>query len=130
MTLPREFERIREQIFQNLLQSLRIAYKCGRERRIDIDAEGQVLRFRDVMESALDAVADRCERNLLGLDGNRSRLDFRQIENVINKGHEIRSRGMNVLGEIHLFCSEISTGIFRELLSQYQDRVQRRSQFM
>ena len=77
MSLSRELKRIRKQIFKNLLQALRIAGKCRRQRRIDIDTEDKALGFRNVMERALDAVSNRSKGNFFGFNRYRTGLDLR-----------------------------------------------------
>ena len=106
MTLRREFEGIRQQVLQDLLQPFRVGRERRRQRRIDIDAECQVLGFRNVMERPFDAVPQRRERDLFGLDRNRAGFDFRQIQNIVDEREQVRSGRVDVLGEIDLFRRE------------------------
>jgi hypothetical protein len=55
--LRRELERVRQQVLQDLLETLRVGRQRARERLVDVDAEHQVLRLGHVMEHPLDAVA-------------------------------------------------------------------------
>ena len=62
MTLGRELKCVRQQILENLLQSLRVADERGRQIGIDVDAEREILRLGDVVERAFYAVPQRRER--------------------------------------------------------------------
>ena len=89
LALPGELEGIGQQVLQNLLQALRVARKRARQAVVDIDVEQQVLRLGDVVERALDAVTQRLERDLFGLDGDRSRFDLREVENVVDQRQQV-----------------------------------------
>ena len=57
LSMSRELERVREQVLQDLLETLRVAGEGGRQGVVDLDLERQVLRFGDVVERAFDVVA-------------------------------------------------------------------------
>ena len=83
-----------------------------------------------MVERAFDAVAQRPEGDRLGLDGYGARLDLRQVENVVDQREKIGAGRVDVPGEIHLFGHQVAGRVFGKLLSQYQDRVERRPQLM
>ena len=57
LSVGRELEGVRQQVLQDLLETLRVAGEGRRQRVVDLDLERQVLRFGDVVERAFDAVA-------------------------------------------------------------------------
>ena len=64
----------------------------------------EVLRLGDVVERALDAVAQRREGDLLGLDRDRARLDLRQVENVVDQRQQVGAGRVDVPGELDLLA--------------------------
>ena len=130
VALRGELERIREQVLENLLQALRVGRERARQRRVDVDVERQALRLGDVVERAFDAVAQRRERDLLGLDRDRARLDLRQVENVVDEREQIGAGRVNVPRELDLLRRQVAGRVLRELLAENQDRVERRAQLV
>ena len=104
--------------------------KESRQAGVKLDDEGQVLAFRDVAEVAFHRFLKRCKADLLGLDRDRAGLDFREIEDVIDEIEQIGSRGVDVAGKIDLLWLQIAAGILGELLTENEDRVQRRAQLV
>ena len=88
------------------------------------------LGLRDVMEGAVDALAQRVEGDLLGLDGDRARLDLRQIEDVVDEGQQIGARRVDVLGEVDLLAGQVAADVLGQLLAEDEDRVERRAQLV
>src|SRR5262249_27209808 len=84
MALGREFESIRKQILQDLLEPLGVRSEHWRQRSIDIHTESQVLRLCHVMERPLHTFPQRYESDLFRFDCNRSGLDLGKIENVVD----------------------------------------------
>ena len=130
LPLRSELEGIRQQVLENLLQPLRVAREYTRQRVVDLHVEGQILRFGEVMEVAFDGLAEPAKRNLLRFHSDRARLDLRQVENVIDECEQVGSRRMDVLGEVNLLRGQIAAIVFRELLPQDEDRVERRAQLV
>ncbi len=60
--------------------------------RVELDLEREALRLGDVVEGAVDGVAQRREGDLLGLDRDRAGLDLRQVEDVVDQGRAGRCR--------------------------------------
>src|SRR5262249_11052189 len=72
-----EFECVREEVLQHLLQTLRIgAYR--RHVRRDVDFECEVLLLGERPEVALDVLGDFRQKYLSGLDPHLAGLDLRQ----------------------------------------------------
>lgn len=61
MPVMGEFECVRQQVFQNLLQSLRIHRERRRQVGIEIQHERESVRFRHVAEFTLNGVMDAAE---------------------------------------------------------------------
>ena len=108
LTLRGELERVREQVLENLLQTFRVAGERARQRIVDLDLEGQVLRLGEVVERSFDTVAKRREGDLLGFDGDRAGLDLREVEDVVDERQQVGAGRMDVLGELDLLRRQIA----------------------
>ena len=89
--MRREFEGIRQQVFEDLLQPLRIAREASRQAVVDDDLEGQILGLGEMAEVAVDAVAEGAECDLLGFNGDRARFDLGQVQDVVDQREQVRS---------------------------------------
>jgi hypothetical protein len=58
-------------------------------------------------------------------DGDRSRFDLRQVENVGDQIEQVGPGAVNGAGELDLFRREIAFGVVAQLLAQDQDAVER-----
>jgi hypothetical protein len=68
----------------------------------------------DVEKILLDVVTQVDEPHLTWFDGNRSRLDLRKIENVVDEGEEVGARGVNRRRKADLLRREVSLHVFRK----------------
>ena len=108
VTLRRELDGVGEQVLEDLLETLGIAGQGARQVGGEMDVEGQVLVLGDVPEVAVDGVAEAGERDLLGLDGDRARLDLREVEDVVDEVEQVGAGRVDVAGEIDLLGLEIA----------------------
>jgi hypothetical protein len=111
-TVMREFERIAEQVFDDLLQPLRIGENRFRQLRIELDVELDFLRLRDMAEGPLDVAVEIGEPQLAHVDHDRARLDLREVENVVNQHQQVIAGRVNRFGKLHLPGREIPIRVF------------------
>src|SRR6185503_20811663 len=97
-----EFECIREQVFEHLLQALGIREDTATETCIDLHVERETLALGFVIEGALDDVDEGAERCLFGVDSHGARLDFRQVQNVGDEVEQVGPCAVNRAGELDL----------------------------
>ena len=71
-----KLERIRKQVFQDLIEPLRIGTHGVRHARIDVDLEADPFSFRDVPERPLHRLAHFFEADLADVERNRAGLDL------------------------------------------------------
>ena len=125
-----ELEGVGEQVLENLLQALRIAREDARQVVVDVDVERQVLGLGDVAERCARRCRAGAERDLLGFDGDRARLDLREVENVVDQRQQVGAGGVDVARELDLLGRQVAAGVLGELLAENQDRVERRAQLV
>ena len=70
------------------------------------------------------------EVDLLGFDGDRARLDLREVENVGDQVEEVGAGAVNRARELDLFGREVLLRVIGELLAENQNAVQRRAQLV
>ena len=81
-------------------------------------------------EAALQVLAQVREGDLLAVDGDRARLDLRQVEDVADQVQQVGAGGVDGLGELDLAVAEVLVRVLGQLLAEDQDRVQRRAQLV
>ncbi len=130
LALLGEFERVGQQVLEHLLEPLKVGVDRLRAFRRDVDLEHQLLFLRDMLEHEPDVLDQAIQRHGLGPDIDMSRLDLREIENVVDEGQQIVARRLDGLGEVDLFLAQIPLGIVGQQLGEDQRGIQRRAQFM
>jgi hypothetical protein len=100
-----ELEGVGEQVLEHLQQPLRVGGDRASEPRVELARERELARLGDVAEVALDRLAQAGERQLLGLDRDRPRLDLREIEDVADEVEEIGAGAVDGAGEFDLLRS-------------------------
>src|SRR5688572_18945063 len=98
-----EFEGIREQVLEDLLQPLGVGDQIARQIRIDTYDEAEIAVVGHVTEVSFDRIAHRGERNFFGINRDRARLDLREIENVADEVEQVRPRTVDRFGPFNLF---------------------------
>ena len=71
-----EFERVRQQILEHLLQTLGVGHDAASQIRIEVHLERKLPIFRFVAERARNHVDQVGEVDLLGIHSDGSGLDF------------------------------------------------------
>src|ERR1700752_618060 len=70
------------------------------------------------------------KEDFFGLDRNRSRLDFREIENIADEIKQVGSGAVNSARKLNLLRSQVEIRVLTQLLAENQNRVQRSTQLM
>ena len=99
-------------------------------RGVEVGRERQLARFRLVPEVALDRLAQVREQQVFALDRDRARLDLRQVQNVADEVEQVGAGAVDGLRELDLAAAQVLVRILRELLTQDEDAVQRRTQLV
>ena len=125
-----ELEGVGQQVLQHLLQPLGVSGDAAAEMRIELHLEGQLPGLRLVAERPGDHVDEIGEQDLLGIDRHRSRLDLGEVEDVADQIEQIGAGAVNGAGELDLLGQQVAVRIFRKLLAEDQDAVERRAQLV
>src|ERR1700692_2361574 len=110
-SLFRELERIRQQVFQYLLQTLGVGDDAASKMGTGYQFEAEVSIFGLVRERTFHHIQQAREENFLRLDRYRARFDLRQIQNVGDQIEQVRSSAMNRARELDLLIRQISIRI-------------------
>ena len=73
----RKLESVRQQVHQDLLQTLVVGDQRWFKVRAALDEEAKLLVLRDLMEAALELLSDIVERDIRNLDPHHSRFNLR-----------------------------------------------------
>ncbi len=125
-----EFECVRQQVLEHLLQPLGVGGDAAAEIGIDVHLERQLARIRLVAERPRHHVDEIREEHLLGIDRHRAGLDLGQVENVADEIEQVGAGAVNGAGEFDLLGAQIAFRIVGELLAEDQDRIERRAQLV
>jgi hypothetical protein len=96
--LVRELERVRQQVFDDLLHALDVREHRARHVGIEVHLERDLLGLGDMAEGALDVTLQIEQAQLADVRDDRARLDLRQIEDVVDEGQQVVARGVDRLG--------------------------------
>src|SRR5713101_7453222 len=84
-SLFREFECVRQEIFQHLLQAFRVGNQAARKVRISVNLKTKPPVLCLVTERPGNGVEQACEENFFCIDRNGTRFDLGEIENVTDQ---------------------------------------------
>ncbi len=112
----RELEGVRQQVLDDLLQALDVGDHDLRQRRVEIDAEVDLLRVGHVPEGALHIALQVVEAQLARLHRHRTGLDLGKIQDVRDQREQLVARAVDGLRELHLLRVEVAVGVARQLV--------------
>ena len=81
-------------------------------------------------EWARDAIEQVGDGHFFVVDRDRAGFDLGEIEDIADEIEQIGAGAVDGAGELHLFVRQIAARIFAELLTQNEDAVERRPQFV
>ena len=81
-------------------------------------------------ERASDRIQKAGGEDFLGIDRYCSGFDLGEVEDIADQIEQVGPRAMDGAGEFDLLRGQVAVGVFRELLAQDQDAVERRAQLM
>ena len=96
----RELQRVREQIGQDLLDTLRIRFNRPRAERTYVNAEVELLLRGKQLEAPLEITDETRDGDRLDVEIDLACLDLRQIEDVVDERKQVISSGGNALRDI------------------------------
>ena len=126
----RELERIGEQVLEDLAEALRVGDDVCRGLGCDDDREVEPFRAGDVIEFAPQIGMKLLDRDLGHLDRRRSRLDLGQVEDAVEETQQVPAGSED---DARVFDLGFGHGVVRvvgELLGEYQEAVERRTQLV
>src|SRR6266545_4040494 len=125
-----ELECVREEVLENLLQSLRVGVDGRRQVRRAFDRELQPLVRRQLVEADVELLDDLVERRVDGVYHHHPGFDLREVEDVVDQREQVGAGRADRLGELHLLAGQIALDVFGELAREDEHRVERRAQLV
>jgi hypothetical protein len=125
-----ELERIGEQVLQHLQQALGVRSDGSSQPGVEVRGERELAGLGFMAEVALDGLAQVSKQQIFALDGDRSGLDLRKVQNVADEVQQVRAGAMNGLRKLHLPRAQVPIRVLRELLSQDENAVERSTQLV
>ena len=125
-----ELERIRQQIFEHLLQALAVGADAAPEIRIHMSFERQLPVFRFVPEWPRHHVDEVGEEHLLSVHGDSAGFDLGQVEDIADQIKQVGAGAMDRAGKLDLLRAQIAFRVVGKLLTQDQDGIERRAQLV
>ena len=125
-----ELEGVGQQVLENLLQTLGVGVDAAAEVRIDLDVERELAVVRLVAERACDRFDQVGDVDLLGVDRDRAGLDLGEIEDVADQVEQVGAGAVDGARELDLLGRQVAVRVVRKLLTQNENRVERRAQLV
>ncbi len=125
-----ELEGIRQQVLENLPESLRIRLNLLRHARLHGPGEGQAILLGDGLKCLDERFHRSRRRNLLRREFHLPCLDPRQIQHIIDEREQIVARRGDGLGKFHLSRGQVAVLVVGQQLRENQGRVERGPQLM
>src|SRR5207342_660152 len=107
-TLRREFERVRKQVEDNLLEPLLVGADRQWQGFVEIDLESQALFRRQLAEGTLHVLLEAGHRHVADLDRDGAGLDLGQVENVVDEIEQVGARAMYGARKLDLLVAEVA----------------------
>src|SRR5579863_8705272 len=127
----RELQRVRQQVLQYLLQALGIRdNRLGRQIFREIDREIETLALGYMAECPQAEIAQFAEPDAAPLHVHLARLDFAEIEDVVDQRQQIGSRRVDSFGVLDLLRRQDVLAVLRQHLSEDQQVIERSTQLM
>src|SRR5712664_948172 len=126
-----EFERVREQVLQHLLHPRHVRADGGRHSLVDGNAKLEASVLGDLPERALQVFAQLVQARRG--DPERShgaRLDFRQVEKIVDQREQVHSGSVDSLRKLDLLPGKVAANIVRHQPGQDEQAVQGRAQLV
>lgn len=108
--LRRELEGVRQQVLEDLLEPLGVGNDALRNVCADLDRKRQVPCFRFVPERPRHHFEQVADEDLLGIDRDRSGLDFGEIEDVADEVEQIGAGAWMVLANSTCLPDRLPSG--------------------
>src|SRR6185436_8627748 len=100
------------------------------ELRVERRVERELAVLCLVAERAAQHVDEVREVDLLDVDGDRARLDLRQVEDVADEVQEVGAGAVDRTRELDLLRREVALGVVAQLLAEDEDGVERRPELV
>ena len=128
--LFRELECIRQQVLQNLFQTLRVGQDHGRQIGRNLGPKVELLFPGERLEQPGEIVAQLAQTEFFDPQFHLARLDLGQIEDFVDQFQQVRARRVDRPGELALLGGQVQLLVFTQQLREDQDAVQRRAQLV
>ncbi len=84
-TLLRKLERVREQVLEDLVETLQIGFHEFGQLCIGFDEEAEMLGFGDRLECGFHKTGDLCKTDGRDIGRDESGFDLRKIQDIIDE---------------------------------------------
>ncbi len=101
-----------------------------RERTAELDPKIEALAFGHVAEGARAVILQLGEADATQLDVHFPGFDLAQIQNVVDEGQQVGSRGVDGLGELDLLGGQILIRVLGQHAGENEQVVERRAELM
>src|ERR1700730_11126765 len=125
-----EFDGVRQQIFQHLLQAFSVGDYAAAETRIELHVEGQLLVLSLVTEGPRHGLNQIGKEDFLNIDSDCPGFDLRQIKNITDEVQKVSAGSVDCPREFHLLVGKVAICVLGKVLAEDQYAVERRAQLM
>ncbi len=124
------FDRVGQQVLENLLQALAIGEEHGRRTFLHLHLEPQLAIGRQRLEHPAQAIDQARHAGVFRAHFQLAGFDLGDIEDVVDQVEQVIAGGIDRLGKLDLLGAEVFLRVLRQQLGQDQRAVQRRAQFV
>ncbi len=125
-----EFECIRHQVFQDLLQALPVGDDGYRRRTRHLHMQRQTLLVGQRLEGHLQVLYQAAQVDVFRAQLQFARLHLGDVEDVVNQIQQVIAGGINTAGKLDLLLIQIALAVFGEDLRENHRAVQRCAQLV
>ena len=125
-----EFERVGQQVLDDLLQALGVGEHGTRQERVEMRDKIHILGFGHVLEGARDIALQVFQPQFAAFHHHGAGFDLRQVENVVDEHEQVFARAVDGFGMLGLFGCEVPLHVLGQLVGQDEQRIQWCAQFV
>ncbi len=125
-----KFEGIREQVLEDLFQTLTVGFQLVVADGGQIDVQLQVFLVGNGLEHLSQITGDTLYRYGFGARLNVSGLDLGQVQNIVDQIQQIVTRRLDCQGIGNLLLAQVTVSIVGQQFREDQQGIERRPQFV
>ena len=128
--LAGEFERVRQQVGQYLLEALAVGAQDRRQGVRKIDGKYQPLGLGLVAEPLVEVAGQLVDVDIADLERGAARFNLRQVEDIVNQMQQVVAGSVHHTHHVDLLLGQVAVAVLAQLFGQQQQAVERRAQLM